>query len=63
MYILQVFGDEGNLNKLEEVQMHDFGQVGEVTITKDDTLLIKVTLLFVFALCLHYFLFNIYIYD
>lgn len=37
-----VFGDEANLNKLEDIQASDFGQVGEVTITKDDTLLLKV---------------------
>lgn len=37
-----VFGDEANLNKIEEIQASDFGQVGEVTITKDDTLLLKV---------------------
>ncbi|XP_076467577.1 60 kDa heat shock protein, mitochondrial-like [Babylonia areolata] len=36
-----VFEDEGNLHKLEDVQPHDFGQVGEVTVTKDDTLLMK----------------------
>lgn len=36
-----VFGDEANLVKLEDVQQHDLGQVGEVTITKDDTLLLK----------------------
>lgn len=37
-----VFGDEANLNKIEDIQLGDFGQVGEVTITKDDTLLLKV---------------------
>ena len=37
----QVFGDEGNLYKLEDIQMQDFGQVGEVTVTKDDTLMMK----------------------
>merc|ERR1712020_479579 len=36
-----VFGDEGSDLKIEEVQLHDLGQVGEVTITKDDTLLLK----------------------
>ena len=36
-----VFGDEANLTKLEEIKATDFGQVGEVTITKDDTLLLK----------------------
>ena len=36
-----VFGDEAEINKLEDVKIQDFGQVGEVTITKDDTLLLK----------------------
>lgn len=36
-----VFGDEANLIKLEDVQASDLGQVGEVVITKDDTLLLK----------------------
>jgi len=37
-----VFGDEATPVKLEEIQAGDFGQVGEVVITKDDTLLLKV---------------------
>lgn len=36
-----VFGDDQNLVKLEDVQLSDLGQVGEVVITKDDTLLLK----------------------
>jgi len=36
-----VFGSEGTDLKLEDVQAHDLGQVGEVIITKDDTLLLK----------------------
>lgn len=36
-----VFGDDANLIKLEDVQLSDLGQVGEVLITKDDTLLLK----------------------
>merc|ERR1712088_138874 len=36
-----VFGGEGSDLKIEDVQLHDLGQVGEVTITKDDTLLLK----------------------
>lgn len=35
------FGDEANLVKLEDVQLSDLGKVGEVVITKDDTLLLK----------------------
>jgi len=37
-----VFGDESEMYKLEDIQVNDFGQAGEITITKDDTLLIKV---------------------
>jgi chaperonin GroEL len=36
-----VFGDEGAMVKLEDIQLQDFGKVGEVVITKDDTLLLK----------------------
>lgn len=36
-----VFGDDANLIKMEDVQLSDLGQVGEVVITKDDTLLLK----------------------
>lgn len=36
-----VFGDDANLVKLEDVQISDLGQVGEITITKDDTLILK----------------------
>ncbi|BFZ02313.1 hypothetical protein BsWGS_05352 [Bradybaena similaris] len=36
-----VFGDEAYVHKLEDIQIQDFGKVGEVTVTKDDTLLIK----------------------
>lgn len=37
----QVFGEEGlNLN-VEDIQPHDFGKVGEVIVTKDDTMLLK----------------------
>jgi chaperonin GroEL len=36
-----VFGDDANLIKLEDVQLSDLGQVGEITITKDDTLILK----------------------
>jgi len=36
-----VFGDEADLVKIEDVKMSDFGQVGEIAITKDDTLLLK----------------------
>lgn len=36
-----VFGDEANLHKIDEIKLHDFGRVGEVVITKDDTLLMR----------------------
>merc|ERR1711997_178213 len=36
-----VFGTEGSDLKLEDIQIQDFGQVGEVCITKDDTLLLN----------------------
>jgi len=38
-----VFGDEADMYKIEDVQIQDFGKVGEVTITKDDCLFMKVT--------------------
>merc|ERR1712136_38397 len=36
-----VFGTEGSELKLEKCQMSDLGEVEEVTITKDDTLLLR----------------------
>ncbi|UYV61624.1 HSPD1 [Cordylochernes scorpioides] len=36
-----VVGDENNLVKLEDIGLHDLGQVGEVVVTKDDTLLLR----------------------
>lgn len=42
---MQVFGDEADMYKLENVQMNDFGTVKEVTVTKDDTLMMKASLL------------------
>merc|ERR1719293_627221 len=36
-----VFGTEGDTLKLEDVQIQDFGRVGEVVVTKDDTMLLK----------------------
>jgi chaperonin GroEL len=36
-----VFGAEGMDLKLEKAQLHDLGEVEEVTITKDDTLLLR----------------------
>lgn len=37
-----VFQDEAETVKLEDVQITDLGQVGEIVITKDDTLILKV---------------------
>merc|ERR1712117_426312 len=36
-----VFGTEGDTLKLEDVQIQDFGKVGEVVVTKDDCMLLK----------------------
>lgn len=36
-----VFGDDSNLLKLEDVQATDLGEVGEVSITKNDCLMLK----------------------
>lgn len=36
-----VFGDDANIVKLEDVQLSDLGVVGEITITKDDTLMLR----------------------
>jgi chaperonin GroEL len=36
-----VFGDEASLTKIEELKLSDFGQIGEVQVTKDDTLLMR----------------------
>uniref|UniRef100_A0A915BMX1 Heat shock protein 60 n=1 Tax=Parascaris univalens TaxID=6257 RepID=A0A915BMX1_PARUN len=37
----KVFGDEANLLKIEDVQIGDLGEAEEVSITKDDTLLLR----------------------
>lgn len=37
-----VFNDESEAVKLEDVQIGDLGEVGEIVITKDDTLILKV---------------------
>ena len=36
-----VFGDDANLVKIEDITAADFGTVGEIVITKEDTLLLK----------------------
>ncbi|XP_048389920.1 60 kDa heat shock protein, mitochondrial [Stegostoma tigrinum] len=36
-----VFGDEALGLNVEDIQAHDFGKVGEVVVTKDDTMLLK----------------------
>lgn len=38
-----MFGDEADMYKIEDVQLQDFGRFEEVSITKDDTLMIKVS--------------------
>ncbi len=42
----QVFGDEANMYQIEDVQVQDLGRVGEITITKDDCLMMKVCLVY-----------------
>uniref|UniRef100_A0A914GW71 Heat shock protein 60 n=1 Tax=Globodera rostochiensis TaxID=31243 RepID=A0A914GW71_GLORO len=36
-----VFGEESALLKLEDIQIQDFGEAEEVTVTKDDTLILR----------------------
>ena len=36
-----VFGDDALETKIEDVQIQDLGEVGEVSVTKDDTLFLK----------------------
>lgn len=36
-----MFGDEAMGLAIEDIQAHDFGRVGEVIVTKDDTMLLK----------------------
>ena len=36
-----MFGDESIQLKIEDVKLSDLGEVGEVSITKDDTLLMR----------------------
>merc|ERR1711981_562714 len=36
-----VFGTEGDDLKLEDIQLQDFGKVGEVVVTKDDCMMLK----------------------
>merc|ERR1711992_477252 len=36
-----VFGTEGDDLKLEDIQIQDFGKVGEVVVTKDDCMMLK----------------------
>merc|ERR1711973_792553 len=36
-----VFGTEGDDLKLEDIQLQDFGKVGEVVVTKDDCMMLR----------------------
>lgn len=38
-----VFGDDADVVKIEDVKPSDLGQVGEIVITKDDTLILRGT--------------------
>ena len=50
-----VFGDEAATIKIEDIQLADFGKVGEIVITKDDTLILRVKILVLFeVMCLIY---------
>lgn len=40
-FCFQVFGDDAMGLAIEDIQAHDFGKVGEVIVTKDDTMLLK----------------------
>ena len=56
----QVFGDDAELYKLEDLQVQDLGKVGEVTITKDDTLFMKVCIFAFFGMRVLHYNFNIF---
>ncbi len=43
-----VFNDESETVKIEDVQVSDLGQVGEIVITKDDTLILNVSQIFIY---------------
>lgn len=45
-----VFNDESETLKLEDVQITDFGQVGEIIISKDDCLILKVGFVYLFSI-------------
>lgn len=36
-----VFGDDANFTKLEDIKPTDLGEIGELNVTKDDTLMLK----------------------
>ena len=36
-----MFGDDALDTKIEDIKLQDFGEVGEISITKDDCLLLK----------------------
>lgn len=41
LYFLKVFGDEAMDTKISEIKHENLGEVGEVVVTKDDTLFLK----------------------
>lgn len=41
MIYLKVFGDDALDTKIEDIKLQDLGEVGEISINKDDTLLLK----------------------
>ena len=57
-----MFGDESLELKLEDVKMSDLGEIGEVVITKDDTLLMKghyIYVMLAFLLDIHRWFWNL----
>ncbi len=54
-----MFGDEADMYNIEDVQIQDLGKVGEVSVTKDDCLLMKVSVECTYA-CRKYLLWALY---
>lgn len=46
-----MFGDEADMYNVEDLQIQDLGRVGEIIITKDDCLMMKVIAQHVFTFC------------
>ena len=46
-----MFGEEGAELKLEDIQASDFGECGELVVTKDDTLILHGKGFYCFVTC------------